>query len=85
MKKSVLACALALSLLGTSCLGPNKWFNAVHDWNSKATDSKWGNEGVFIGLNLLFVYPLCYLGDILVFNSIEFWKEGSTSASQPSK
>jgi Domain of unknown function (DUF3332) len=80
MKKSFLACALALTLLGTSCLGPNKLFNGLNEWNTKATDTKWGNEAVFLGLNILFVYPFCYLADVVVFNSIEFWKQGSTSA-----
>ena len=74
MKKILLACALGLSLLGTSCLGPDKTFNNLHDWNTKATDSKWGNEAIFLGLNIIPVYGLCYLADIVVFNSIVFWK-----------
>jgi maltose-binding protein MalE len=80
MKKTLLACALGLTLLGTSCLGPNKTWNNLHDWNTKVTENKWGNEAVFLGLNIIPVYGLCYLADILIFNSIEFWDSGSKTA-----
>lgn len=80
MKKALLAAVLGVSLLSSSCLGPNNTWNKLHDWNKQVTSSKWGNEAVFIGLNIIPVYGVCYLADIIVFNSIEFWKEGSTSA-----
>jgi len=73
MKKSLLAAALALTMLGTSCLGPNNAFNNLNRWNQKVTDSKWANEGIFLVLNIIPVYGLWYYGDILIFNSIEFW------------
>ena len=73
MKKSLLAASLALTLLGTSCLGPNNAFNNLNRWNQKVTDSKWANEGIFLVLNIIPVYGLWYYGDILIFNSIEFW------------
>jgi len=73
MKKSLLAASLALTMLGTSCLGPNNAFNNLNRWNQKVTDSKWANEGIFLVLNIIPVYGLWYYGDILIFNSIEFW------------
>jgi uncharacterized Tic20 family protein len=73
MKKTFLACALGLTLLGTSCLGPNKTWNSLHDWNTKVSDSKWGNEAIFFGLTIIPVYSLVYLFDILITNSIDFW------------
>lgn len=73
MKKSLLAASLALTVLGTSCLGPNNAFNNLNRWNHKVTDNKWANEGIFIVLNIIPVYGLWYWGDILIFNSIEFW------------
>ena len=73
MKKSFLAAALALTMLGTSCLGPNNAFNGLNSWNHRVTDSKWANEGIFLVLNIIPVYGLFYLGDIIIFNSIEFW------------
>lgn len=79
MKKTYLACALALSVLATGCLGPNKTFNGLHDWNEKVTENKWANEAVFLGLTIIPVYGICYLADIVVFNSIEFWKGDSAT------
>jgi hypothetical protein len=81
MKKTLLACALGLTLLGSSCLGPNKAFNAVHDWNTKATDSKWGNEAIFFFVGS-WVGSLALWADYIVLNSIEFWKgDASPDAS----
>jgi hypothetical protein len=74
MKKSLSALAIAAALLCGSCLGPNKTFNDLHAWNKTATENKWGNEAIFLGLNIIPVYGLCYLADVIVFNSIEFWK-----------
>ncbi len=54
-------------------LGPNKTFNDLNDWNQQVTENEWANELVFIGLNIVPVYSLAYLADIVVFNSIEFW------------
>jgi hypothetical protein len=73
MKKSILACTLALSVFATGCLGPNKTFQNLRDWNTTATEDKWVNEGIFLGLNIIPVYGLCYLADVAVFNAIEFW------------
>ena len=73
MKKFFLASACALSLLATSCLGPNNAFNNLNHWNQHVTENKWGNEGIFLVLNIIPVYGLFYYGDILIFNSIEFW------------
>lgn len=83
MKKSLLAAAFALSLFGASCLGPNNAFNNLHHWNMKVTDNKWGNEGIFLVLNIIPVYGLFYFGDIVIFNSIEFW--GGTNPVEASK
>jgi hypothetical protein len=60
-------------LLGTGCIGP---FNAWHqmlNWNEHVCENHWGQEGVFLVCNILPVYGLCSLGDVLIFNSIEFW------------
>ena len=72
MKKTITAlCAAAL--LGTSCVGPYNAFNSVSSWNSKATDNKFLNELIYIGLYIVPVYQLATLGDAVIFNSIEFW------------
>ena len=82
MKKSLLAAALTLSLLGSSCIGPNNCWEGLHTWNGKATDSKWGNELIFVAFTIIPVYGICYLGDILIFNTIEWWG-GKNPIDQP--
>jgi hypothetical protein len=73
MRRNLLALSLAAATLTSSCLGPNNAFNNLHHWNKTATDSKWGNEVIFLALNIIPVYGLAYLGDIVIFNSVEFW------------
>lgn len=72
MKKALFAGVLALGLF-CSCLGPNKLFNKLHDWNLEATENKWANEGIFVVLNIIPVYGVAYCVDIIVLNSIEWW------------
>lgn len=73
MKKSMMAVALAASLLFSSCLGSFSAFNNLKDWNMQVSDSKFVNNLVFWGLNIIPVYGLFFLGDTLIFNVIEFW------------
>lgn len=72
MKKALFAAVLSLGLF-SSCLGPNKLFNKLHDWNTTATENRWGNEGIFLVLSIIPVYSLAYAADIIVLNSIEWW------------
>ena len=72
MKKALVAAVLSVGLFA-SCLGPNRLFNRLHDWNMKATDNRWGNEAIFLVCNIIPVYPIAYLVDIIVLNSIEWW------------
>ena len=74
MKKSrIAALAVAASLFAGSCIGSNAAFNSIHDWNEGVTESKWGQEAVHLAFWILPVYSICLLGDIVIFNSIEFW------------
>ena len=79
MKKTLLGCALALALTTTSCLGPNNALNNINQWNRTVTDSKWTNELIFIPAS--FVHMLFYMGDVIIFNSIEFW--GGSNPIEP--
>jgi Domain of unknown function (DUF3332) len=83
MKKKILSCAvLATALLLTSCIGSNRAFRGVHSWNSRATDSKWGNEVIHAVMWIIPVYEVCLAGDIIIFNSIEFWG-GNNPINEP--
>lgn len=73
LRKALLPAALCLTLGASSCLGPNNAFDRLNAWNHEVTDNKWANEGIFLGLNIIPVYAIAYLGDIIIFNSIEFW------------
>lgn len=63
---------LALALAVTGCYGPFRLTKKIHAWNGTVGE-KWVNELVFLGLNVLPVYPFAALGDAIIFNSIEFW------------
>lgn len=73
MKKTLLAITLALPLVASSCLGPNRLFNSLGNWNAEATEQNWLNEIIFIGLNIIPVYGIAYFADIVAFNTIGYW------------
>lgn len=73
MKKPIVAVALASSLLFSSCLGSFQAFNNLKEWNQGVSNSKWVNNLIFWGLNIIPVYGLFLVGDTLIFNVIEFW------------
>ena len=72
MKKTLLAAGLALALC-SACIGPNRLWHKLHDWNMEASDERWAREGIFVVFHVVPIYPLAYLGDIVVFNSVEWW------------
>lgn len=73
MKKKIICIALASSLMFTSCLGSFSAFNGLKDWNMGMTDSKFLNNLVFWGLWILPVYEIFVVGDLFIFNVLEFW------------
>ena len=64
---------LMASITFVSCMGTNGLSGKVMSWNLEVTEHRWKREGVFLGLWITLVYPICGLLDILIFNSIEFW------------
>jgi len=73
MKKSrILAPIVLLGVFATSCIGPMNAFNGVLNWNSQVSESKWLNELVFLPVYAI-ALPIAGLGDVLIFNSFEFW------------
>lgn len=76
MKKNRLiyavACLLCSTVLFSSCVGSFGLFNRLSAWN-KTVGTKFVNELVFVALNIVPVYPIAFLVDALVLNSIEFW------------
>lgn len=68
----IAACFLSGTLLFSSCVGSFALFNRLSSWN-QGVGNKFVNELVFIAMNIVPVYPVAYLADALVINSIEFW------------
>lgn len=71
MKKTLLL-VLAVCVLSSGCYGPFNLTRKLHKWNGEI-GNKYVNEGVFLGLALLHVYTFAALGDVLIFNTVEFW------------
>jgi len=77
------AVILALMMLG-GCMGHGALTSKVLKWNLETAESRWGREGVFLGLWITLVYPICAVLDLLIFNSIEFWTgENSLNGKSP--
>ena len=72
MKKALVAAVLSLGLF-SACLGPDKLYNKLHDWNKEATENRWANEGIYVVLLVVPVYGIAWLADVVVLNSIEWW------------
>jgi hypothetical protein len=49
--------------------------NQLLEWN-KDVGSKFANEVVFFAFHIIPIYEVCYLADIFVLNSVEFWEDG---------
>ncbi|WDE96141.1 DUF3332 family protein [Lentisphaera profundi] len=64
---------LALPLFLSSCMGTMGLTGKVKKFNLETTENRWGREGWFLGLNIFWVYRICGVLDLLIFNSIEFW------------
>lgn len=69
----IIASALSLTLLSSSCLGSFSAFNGLKDWNQGVSQSKFVNNLIFWGLNIIPVYGLFMFGDLIIFNVLEFW------------
>lgn len=65
--------ALTVMPLLSGCLGNSALTAKAKKANLLLTENRWGREGIFLGFNFLWVYRVCTLLDLFVFNSIEFW------------
>lgn len=83
MKKFTTCLLLSSAILFSSCLGSFKAFNNLKDWNQGATNSKFLDNLIFWGLNIVPVYGLFFLGDVIIFNVIEFWSGSNPIAMKP--
>ncbi|SHJ46774.1 protein of unknown function [Arenibacter nanhaiticus] len=82
MKKLFICSFLCMSLLFSSCLGSFGAFNNLKEWNQNVSESKFVNNLIFWGLNIVPVYGLFFVGDAVIFNVIEFWSGSNPIAME---
>ena len=83
MRIKIIAGILAL-MMCSGCMGHGALTSKVVRWNLETVDSRWGREGVFLGLWVTLVYPVCFILDLFIFNSIEFWSgENAINGKSP--
>lgn len=68
------------AFLFSSCVGSFGLHNKLSTWNQNI-GNKFVNELVFLVLNIIPAYGVCYLADAIVINSIEFWTGSNPMAS----
>ena len=73
------AVALLALLMLPGCLGPNHATGHLAKWNFEF-ENKWAREGVF--LVCLPAYVVFAVGDMVIFNSIQWWS-GDPFISRP--
>ena len=70
-KRVILAGMIAAE--STGCLGTGGLTGEARELNLKVVENRWGREGVYFGMQALWIYRICTVLDLFVFNSIEFW------------
>lgn len=85
--KCVAAAAALVGLMAGSsgCFGGFRATSAIYHWNKGIGGGKWVQWLVFFGLFVIPVYELFALGDILIFNSLEFWTGSNPLALRDAK
>ena len=68
-----LVLVLCVVSASVGCIGGNAVFHKVHEFNRGVSDNKFIQEIVFLVFNILPVYGIAWFGDLIIFNSIEFW------------
>jgi hypothetical protein len=76
VKRASLALALVAVLSGsvtTGCLGTSGLSGNLKEFNLEVVENRYGRETIFFVLNVVWVYRICTILDLFIFNSIEFW------------
>jgi hypothetical protein len=73
IRRSLAALMILFSLCASGCLGRSALTTRALKFNLSAAESPWGREGLFVGMWITLVYPICILADLFVLNSMEFW------------
>ncbi len=71
MKKMVYGAVAVLALLSAGCTGSFQLMQAIHRWHT-GFQSRWTDEICYIIPGLI-LYGAAWIGDTIMFNSMEFW------------
>ena len=72
-KLALMVLVATLSGSGGGCIGRMAVTREVSKFNLEVTKEQWPREITFFVLHVFPAYPLAYLVDLFVVNSIEFW------------
>ena len=78
--KSLATLLIGSAFMFSSCIGSFSLHNRLVTWN-QSIGNEFVNELVYLVFNIVPVYPVCYMADALVINSIEFWTGNNPMAS----
>ena len=73
MRKLFTTLAAVATLSFAGCLGPDNAYNSLKNWNAEVTESDAVAEIIYIAMNIIPVYGIVLLGDIVIFNTIDYW------------
>lgn len=76
MRRTTVTLALLSVLSGSmsmGCLGRSGLSGNLKEFNLEVTENRYGREAIFFVLNVVWVYRICTILDLFIFNSIEFW------------
>ncbi len=71
MKKMVYGFVAVLGLLSAGCTGSFQLMQAIHRWHT-GFQSQWTDEICYLIPGLI-LYGAAWIGDTIMFNSMEFW------------
>jgi len=81
-KKIIFALLLTVAVASAGCYGKFALTRKVYELNGQITDNKFVHSLVMIGFYIVPIYGLAALGDVLIFNVIEFWAGENPVAEQ---
>ncbi len=87
MKSKFMTRLLVITLIGTTtfttaCFGNFSLTRGIYGWNKSVSSNKFVQWVVFLGINIIPIYPIGGLADLFVFNALEFWTGSNPLASR---
>ena len=79
--RRLIGLVLAVAFLSVRSTGSFVLTKKVYEFH-RNQDGKWMDELMFLGVVILPVYGLATYGDVLIFNTIEFWTEENPLAAK---